>query len=157
MSSFANVEIIQLNERFTLIKVEAKYVKATLLKPVEGLSIYSVGTKNLPVNFDFVSRRANPWEEALHVTLKARQIIRKSKTIFILGTSLLKDKEIDNEYYTSWEYISGEGGCITYFTEEECPGSYKEELELFKEKPINYEKFPELFKELPSKINIKSK
>ncbi len=144
----ASIEIIQLNQRFTLIKVEAKNVKATLLKPVDGLSLYSVETINLPIKFDFISRRANPYDEALYVTLKTRDIIKKSKIIYILGTSLLKDD--NNRYFTTWEYTSGEGGCITYFTEDKCPGYYKDELDSWKDKPIDYKMFPELFQGSPA-------
>lgn len=110
----SKVEVKYLNQRYMWIKASSQVVKASLTKPVEGLSICSIDIKSDGQFFSFVTRRAVAYDECLHIVLKARALIKSSKFIEVIGSSSTKDY-IPSSYISLFELIRAGKKCVGYF------------------------------------------
>lgn len=137
---FAIVTVKQFNERFTWIEVPSKYVKARLNNPTDGLSICWIEVKTPAENFDFITRRAIPYQECMHLVLESRKLLKNNPSVEIIGNSGSRKEK--GEYFTMLELIRGKSGCVGYFGGCEDFEKDNEDLEIWKSKPIDSKLYP---------------
>ena len=145
LNVYSQVEIKQLNKRFSWIKAPSRLVKARLTKPIDGLSICAIEVIAPKTSFNFVTRRAVPYEECMSIVLEARKILKINKFVEVIGTSPSKDLEISNMYVSFWDLIRGDSGtgCNSYFGNNcDEKSSLYDELGDWKNKAIDPKIYP---------------
>jgi hypothetical protein len=138
--SWSQIEIIQFNRRFSVIKVPSKYVTTGWEKADDGLSVCWVEARTPTMNFDFVTRRAISHDYCLSLINSTREIIRNSKYVEIYGNGPLQDETpYLNSYFSLWEMTNGKSGCVSYFSGDECLNEVDiySEMNYFKYRPID--------------------
>ncbi len=138
--SYAQVEVLYLNQSFTWIKVSSKYVKARMTHPKEGLAIFWIEVKTPKESFEFITRRAVPINECIHLVSESRKLIKAEKTLEIIGDRSTKTKTGD--YFSMFELLRGKNRCVGYFGDCENFEQRTEEWKDWKSKPIDPKLYP---------------
>lgn len=138
--AFAQVEVKYLNQRFLWVKVPSKYVSARMTHPKENLSICSIEIHANKEKFDFITRRAVPTDECMHIVSETRKLLKKNSIVEVIGTGGTKAKIGD--YFAMFELIRAKSGCVGYFGECENFEKRTEEWNDWKSKPIDPKLYP---------------
>ena len=109
------VTIDRMNLRFMAISTPTNKVRVVLLKPVEGLSLFSVTVTDGNKIYDFISRRAVEWDEAVYHATALRKFMKTHKKVQIIGNMASKDKNNPGEYFSLWELVRDGKDCVGYF------------------------------------------
>lgn len=127
--SFASdkVTVDRMNLRFMAVTTPTNKVKVVLLKPVEGLSLFSVTVTDGDKVYDFISRRAVEWDEAVYHVSALRKFMKTHSKVQVIGNMASKDKNTPGEYFSLWELVRDGNDCVGYFGE--CENFEKRTLE----------------------------
>jgi hypothetical protein len=111
--AFAQVEIKYLNKGYIWVKVPSKHVKARMTHPKEDLVICWIEIKTKQENFDFITRRAVPVDECMHIVSESRKLLSKNTEVEIIGNGGMRERK--GEYFSMFELIRSDKKCIGYF------------------------------------------
>jgi hypothetical protein len=136
----AQVEVKYLNQRFLWISVPSKYVKARMTHPKEKLSICWLEVQSGKEKFEFITRRAVPVDECMHLVSESRKLLKKNNVVEIIGNGGTKSKVGD--YFAMFELVRAKSGCVGYFGECESFEKRIEEWNDWKSKPIDPKLYP---------------
>lgn len=134
------VEVKYFNSRFMWVSVATKYVKAGMSHPKENLSICWVEVKTKNESFDFITRRAVPTDECMHLVSETRKLLKKNNVVEIIGSGGSKTKRGD--YFSMFDIIRAKSGCVGYFGGCENFEKVYEEWNDWKSKPIDSKMYP---------------
>lgn len=139
-SASGQVYVRYLNSRFMWISVATKYVKAGMSHPKENLSICWVEVKTKNERFGFITRRAVPTDECMHLVSETRKLLKRNRVVEIIGSGGSKRKEGD--YFSMFDIIRAKSGCVGYFGNCENFEKVYEEWNDWKSKPIDPKLYP---------------